>query len=970
MQAPILWVAASSIAIVAAMLLLLYARFRKQAAGLESLVEARRRLAFAVESGALGVLDWDVAAGRVHCDASWFALVGGEPRERSVPVEELAALVPPSDLSKLREAIADMLRGKTPAYAVDHRLQTPRGDCIWVRSRGKVVERGPDGRARRVISAVADIGERVALSDAQSRSRALMLSHEADLLQCFQSGVLHWGDVRQLLPQIAEVAAKALGADRVGVWYYREDSDRIVCADCFEAASECHYAGLERDAASLPAGLRKPEPGRATADLPENAEAGGDGFFVDDIVSTAPGAMCLPILRAGARIGVLEIERVGSEAEWTAEERLYGVMISNLVMLLLEREAHREAENTLRLRERQLRLITDSVPALIAYVNAEERLEFHNRAYEARFGKAEPSAIGRSLREILGEPLYRRTRRHVRRALGGTEASFRSTYRARDGERRTDLVRLVPHRSEEGDVLGCYALLIDVTEQRRSEEKLREALNRAEGAARGRDAFLATVSHELRTPLNAIIGFNSLMLEKDCSLEERRRYLNFARDAGRALLAQVNDLLDMAKIEAGKIEPEALDFDLRLLIENSVDMVRSQAQARGLAVSTKISGKLGRWVRGDPTRMRQILVNLLSNAVKFTERGSIQVSAQPIGDGMAEIAVADTGVGIPRDKLEAIFEKFSQADISITRRFGGTGLGLAICRSLARLIGGQISVESTLGSGSTFRLTVPLQEGAPPAPDAAPLRGARTGRILVVEDQEANAVLAKALLEDMGHTVELAGNGADALEKLAHARFDVLLMDLEMPVMGGLEAVRRIRAMDGPIGKIPVIAMSASASASDIARCEAAGMNEHVAKPIAREAVVKALDRWIPERRAKRRDERERVRLEDTPVKKLVAMVGRAAAVEVARAYETALVKRIELFRQVHPDLAAVRVEVHNLVGISSTLGFEELTEDARKVDERLRDGQSVEDLMPKLIASCEAAERVLRSLLGDAVAG
>ncbi len=806
------------------------------------------------------------------------------------------------------------------------------------------------------------------LVDAQSKNRSLMLSHEADLLQCFHSGVLHWGNAGMVLPQIAEVAAKALGADRVGLWHYGEDDDSIVCADSYEASSGCHYSGMERDAASLPAGLRKLAPGRAVENVPENAEADGDGFFVDDIVSTVSGVMCLPILRSGGCVGVLEIERAGSAAEWTAEERLYGVMISNLVMLLLERDAHREAGNTLQLREQQLRLITDSVPALIAYVNADERLDFHNRAYEERFGKAEWSALGRPLREILGEPLYRRTRRQVRRALGGTEASFRTTYRARDGARRTDLIRLVPHLSEDGEVLGCYALLIDVTDQRRSEEKLREALNRAEGAARGRDAFLATVSHELRTPLNAIIGFNSLMLEKDCPPEERRRYLNFARDAGRALLAQVNDLLDMAKIEAGKIEPETLDFDLRQLIENSVDMVRSQAQARELEVSVKISGKLCRWVRGDPTRVRQILVNLLSNAVKFTERGSIQVSAQPVGNRMVEIAVADTGVGIPRDKLEAIFEKFNQADISITRRFGGTGLGLAICRSLARLIGGEISVESALGSGSVFRLTVPLQGGAAPVAVAAPLRGARTGRVLVVEDQEANAVLAKALLEDMGHAVEVAVNGAEALKKLAQARFDVLLMDLEMPVMGGLEAARHIRAMDGPIGKIPVIAMSASASASDIARCKAAGMDEHIAKPIARDAIVRALDRWIPERRMKRRN--ENARLDLSPVRKLVAMVGQSAAMEVARAYESALVKRLEVFRAKHLNLAAIKTEVHNLVGISTTLGFDELTEIARKVDERLRDAEPVEDLMPNLIANCEAAERVLRSLLGDTVSG
>ena len=968
LRAPIIWVAESGIVILAAMLVLLHAEWRKQATTLRALIETRQRLATAVESGSLGVWEWDVEAGRVHCDESWFALLGGERRERSLTTAELAASVHASDLPGLLAAARNMLRGKTQTYDVEHRIHTLRGDCIWVRSRGKVVQRGPDGRAQRVVSVVADIGERVALVEAQRSSRALLLSQQADLLQCFHSAAVHWGNACMVLPQIIELVAKALNAERASLWYYSEGGDNIVCADSYETSSERHCSGMERDVASLPAGMRKPDPGGAIRDEQGPSEATQDEFFVDELVASAPAAMYLPILRSGVRIGVLGIERAGEAASWATEERLYGVMISNLIMLLLERDAHREAQNTLQECEHQLRLITDSVPALIAYVNAEERLDFHNRAYYARFGQTEQSAIGRPLREVLGEPLYRRTRKRVRLALNGTEMSFRSSYRTQDGVRRTDFVRLVPHLSEGGDVLGFYALLIDVTEQRRSEEKLKEALNQAESAARGRDAFLATVSHELRTPLNAIIGFNSLMLEKNCSPEERRRYLGFARDAGQALLTQVNDLLDMAKIDAGKIELEPRDFDLPLLIESSVNMVRNQAQSRDLDIGSKISGKLCRWVRGDQARLRQILLNLLSNALKFTQQGSILVSARPVGDRMVEISVADSGAGIPPDSLEAIFEKFNQADISIARRFGGTGLGLAICRSLARLMGGEISVESTLGSGSVFRLTVPLHPAAAPAAVAAPLRGSRTGHILVVEDQEANAILAKSLLEDMGHEVELASNGIEALDRLLQHRFDVVLMDLEMPVMGGLEAARRIRAMASPTRNMPVIAMSASACATDIARCKAAGMDEHIAKPIGREALTRTLEHWIPERRMNPRD--GNASLANAPLSKLVAEVGRPAAMQVAAVFEAALVKRLELFRAERLDLPAIRIEVHNLVGISSALGFDEITEIARKVQDRFGQGSPVEELVPQLIAKCEAAEHVLRKLLGDPVAG
>lgn len=965
LRAPIIWVAGNQIVLFAALLIPLYLGWRKQAVILRSLTETRQRLAIAGESGSFGVWEWDVESGQVRCDESWFALVGGERRERSLTSAEMTASVHPADLHGLQAAVSDMLRGKTQTYDVEHRMHTLDGRCIWVRNRGKVMKRGPDGRAQRVFGIVADISERVALAEAQHDSRALLLSQQADLLQCFNIAALHWGDADVVLPQIVELATKALSADRVSLWYYGEAENAIVCADCYETASGCHCSGTQRDAAHLPAAMRKPESGGAIRDARGRLTANRNEFFVDELVAAGPAAMYLPILRSGERFGVLEIERAGCAAGWATEERLYAVMISNLVMLLLERDAHRESQSALEYREHQLSLVTDSVPALIAYVSAEERLEFHNRAYYQRFGRAAQSAIGLRLREILGDVLYRRTRKRVRLALNGKDLSFRIRYRAQDGTRHTDRVRLVPHVSESGAVLGFYALLIDVTEQWRSEKTLRDALERAETAARARDTFLTTVSHELRTPLNAIIGFNSLMLEKDCGPEDCRRYLSFARDAGQALLAQVNDLLDMAKIEAGKVELETLDFDLSLLIESSVNMVRSMAQSRGLSLATSLSADLCRWVRGDPARLRQILSNLIGNALKFTEQGSILVSARPVGGQMVEIMVADSGAGIPSDKLEAIFEKFNQADISITRRFGGTGLGLAICRSLARLMGGEISVESTLGSGSVFRLTVPLHAAAAPAAAvAAPLRGNRSGHILVVEDQEANAILAKALLEDMGHEVELASNGVEALDKLGQQRFDVILMDLEMPVMGGLEATRRIREIGDSTRTLPIIAMSASAYATDVARCSAAGMNGHIAKPIGREALRTKLDRWLPERRtiirAKDADSA------DSPLSKLVAEVGPAAAMHVATIFEAQLVKRLDLFRARGLDLPAIKTEVHNLVGISSTLGFDELTAIARKVDEQFKLGRPIDELLPQLIARCEGARQVLRTLFAD----
>ena len=288
LRAPIIWVAGNQIVLFAALLISLYLGWRKQAVILRSLTETRQRLAIAGESGSFGVWEWDVESGQVHCDESWFALVGGERRERSLTSAEMTASVHPADLRGLLAAVSDMLRGKTQTYDVEHRMHTLDGRCIWVRSRGKVMKRGPDGRAQRVFGIVADISERVALAEAQHDSRALLLSQQADLLQCFNIAALHWGDAYVVLPQIVELATKALSADRVSLWYYGEAENAIVCADCYETSSARHFSGTQRDAAHLPAAMRKPESGGAIRDARGRLTANRNEFFVDEIVAAGP----------------------------------------------------------------------------------------------------------------------------------------------------------------------------------------------------------------------------------------------------------------------------------------------------------------------------------------------------------------------------------------------------------------------------------------------------------------------------------------------------------------------------------------------------------------------------------------------------------------------------------------------------------------------------------------------------------
>ena len=389
-------------------------------------------------------------------------------------------------------------------------------------------------------------------------------------------------------------------------------------------------------------------------------------------------------------------------------------------------------------------------------------------------------------------------------------------------------------------------------------DQMQLAMEQADAANRSKSEFVANMSHEIRTPMNAILGFAQLMQESELS-KRQRTHLDSVQRAARALLRILNDILDYSKIEAGHLDLEVAPFDLADLLAGVVDLFSFQVSDKGLQLEVRVDPSLPSVVLGDATRLRQVLVNLVGNALKFTESGRIQVDiergAHMDSDLTLAVAVRDTGIGMSPDQLSRIFSAFTQADTSITRRFGGTGLGLSISSQLVALMGGDLSAESRPGEGSTFRFTIrvgmdPGGEGASQASAQQPqfnlfhvarLKGAKA---LVVDDLEANRTLLTALLEGLGMKVTASANGREAVELCASERFDAVLMDLQMPEMDGFEATRRIRASH-PHDAPPVIAVSASALLRDREACLAAGMVDHIAKPIERDRLVAALLQWV-----------------------------------------------------------------------------------------------------------------------------
>ncbi len=449
-------------------------------------------------------------------------------------------------------------------------------------------------------------------------------------------------------------------------------------------------------------------------------------------------------------------------------------------------------------------------------------------------------------------------RRYLDREVPRYEDVFR--LRHRDGSWRWVMSRGIAVWDERGRPVRMVGVHTDITSLKRLEEDLRDAKATADAANRAKTNFLANMSHEIRTPMNAIIGIAGILSRKTPVDSRDREYIEALDIASRSLFSLINDLLDLSKLGEGSLTLEQVPFDLRQLLEEALTMARVRAEEKKIALVSDLSFELPAAFVGDPTRVRQVVSNLLSNAVKFTEKGSVILRADVTPVGHLEIRVRDTGIGIPKDMQPHIFEKFTQSDPSITRRFGGTGLGLTISKELAELMGGEIDLVSEEGVGSEFIVTLPLpaarpQAEAPAAPAEAP-RTRSKGTVLLVEDYKPNILVVRTILGGLGFACDAVSTGAEAAAILCgadHGRYSIVLMDVQLPDLSGVAVTQRVRECEAANGwpHLPIVAVTAHALLGDREKFLQSGMDAYIAKPFDPEDLAEKITALVARYRRK-----------------------------------------------------------------------------------------------------------------------
>ncbi len=868
--------------------------------------ESQARLDMAVAGAEMATWDWNIATGTLITSPRWAEMLGYRPEELPPRVESWQARVHADDLARVQTQLEQHFKQESPVYLSEHRVRRRDGSWLWVQGRGKVIERDAAGNPLRAVGTAHDISERKAAEEAigaaAQYARSLIEASLDPLVMI---------DPQGKITDVNFATEKITGVDRM----------LLIGNDFADYFSD-----------------------------PQKARAGYQQVFSLGFVTDYPLAMRH---RSGKITDVL----YNASLYRDSDGKVLGVFAA--ARDVTERK-QAEARLASMIEEQDAILQSE----VVGFVKLRARtIVWLNQAYARMLGYTPQELTGQATRMFYpDEESYLTFRAAAYRAIAsGGVYRTQIRYLRKDGTLGWFDISGAQLGDSGEDTIWAF---VDISAQKTIEANLVEAQERAQQANLAKTRFLATMSHEIRTPMNGILGMAQMLQLPGIDESERKSYAQIINASGQTLLTLLNDILDLSKVEAGKLQLECAVVDPAQLVRDATVLFADEAQRKGLAIAGAWSGPRQRYW-ADAMRLSQMIANLTSNAIKFTESGSVRIEASEVSrqsdQAILKFLVIDSGIGIAEDRRGLLFQAFSQVDSSSTRRHGGSGLGLSIVRNLAQLMGGEVGVDSELGRGSRFWFTVRARLAEEAAGAAEPAAAARrqpatlSGRVLVVEDEPTNMKVIKAMLGKLGIQCDSADNGQQALETIAAGSApDLVLMDCQMPIMDGYATTARLREREREacLPRLPIVALTASAFASDRERCLEAGMDDFLTKPIALAELKAALGRWLNKQieevsmssgDAEHKQNDLQVFDEATLLAQLggdrqLAKLVIASALDDIPGYFTGLEANTAT-----GDWKGAERLAHTLKGLTAQIGGARLSQRLKEVDARLRAGEPID---------------------------